>query len=1182
MSSQEPLPKQGWNLSRYFVEHPQVAWVLIITVVLGGVLGYVGMPKRKDPEIPVRVAVAAVAWPGARAELVEQAITRKLEAKIAENERVETVESTSGTGVSIVRITLTGDVDNSGQEFDDIAARINTIHDLPKDAMAPQFMKDFGTTVALMLTVASPPTPGLELSLRARAIHEYMENLHREHKSSVSQNIVFPFPSSIDATRLLPVVDTVCERLAKQSLVSGTTVSHTSGLIVVAAQSKLDSARLEAESNRVFSAVMPERERHPDLWAPFVVASLDEVESGLRRVAGPRYTYKELDEWSERLQHRMQQVSDVSKVTRVGLRPEQFTLNYSQEKLAGAGVSLESVAMAVFGHNVNPPGGEMDIGGRDVTIRASGELKGGMELENVFVSSTSSGTPVRLRDLFDVSREYQVPRLMNSYAWYDSAGQFRNSRAITLAISMRSGSQVAKFGEAVDQALGEEQKLLPPDLVIARTSDQPQQVTEAMSLFNNSLYEAIVLVVLVALIGFWSWRTATILALAIPVTLTMTYAVMRLIRWDLQQISISTMILALGLLVDVPVVASDAIVSGIAHGEPRAEAAWRGPTRLSMAILFATLTNIAAYLPFLTVPDSLGRFIRSLPVVMTIALLAAWVLSLTFVPVLGAALLRAPKKAALTLAERRQRGFGRVYSNVVTWSIRHRGVALGIAVLLAVASAPFVKGLKTAFFPKELSYLSYVDVWAPEDSTITQTRGLAEHADWVIRETAEKWGQEQHDVRERHQPVLKSLTTFVGGGGPRFWFSVSPEQQQPNYAQVVIQVNDKHDTKRLIGTLQKALDGIAGARIDVRLLEMAKPVGIPVSIRVSGDDIPTLKGYANQVRETLNAVPLAERVRDDWGAEGLAVDLDVDPDQSALSGVTHQDVANSSKASHGGALLGVIRNDDTSIPIVARLRSRERVDLADIDNMYVSAPRAGQNVPLGKVAEPHLTMAQQKILRRNHVRTITVAGFPQDGHLPSEVMQAAHPALEKIRNGMAPGYKLEVGGEEEEQLKGFNNLVVVLIISVVCIYVALTLQFKNAIKPLIVFATIPFGVVGALFSLRLTSSPFGFMAFLGIISLIGIIVSHVIVLFDFIEERRADGAQLEDAIVEAGIQRLRPVLITVLATVFALIPLALHGGPLWEPLCYAQIGGLSVATFITLLIVPIVYAIFVKDLRWLR
>jgi multidrug efflux pump subunit AcrB len=1180
MSLQDSSPKQSWNISRYFVHHPQVAWVLLVTVVLAGVLGYWGMPKRKDPEIPVRVAVAAVAWPGARAELVEQAITRKLEAKIAENEHVDKIESTTRTGVSIVRITLTPDVENTNQEFDDISARINTIQNWPKGATTPQFMKDFGSTVALMLTIASPSTPDLEVSLRARAIREHIEAMHRDRGLSQAKDIVFAFPSSVESSRLLPIIETLQRRLEKQASISDAALSSADGFVVVAVNSKLDANALESDTNRILDVVLPEGERHPDLWAPFVVSSPNEVENGLKRVVGPRYTYKELDDFSERLQHRLQRVPQVSKVSRVGLRPEQFTLDYSQEKLASAGVTLESVAMAVMGQNVNLPGGEIDVGGRNVTIRTSGEIGGDHELQNVFVTSTSGGTPVRLRELFDVAREYQAPRLMNSYGWYDSAGAFRSSRAITLAISMRSGEQVAKFGTAVDAALNELRALMPQDLVIARTSDQPQQVSESVALFNNSLYEAIVLVVLVALIGFLSWRTATILALAIPVTLAMTYAVMRLIGWDLQQISISTMILALGLLVDVPVVASDAIVSGIAHGEPTEEASWKGPTRLSVAILFATITNVVAYLPFLSLPGDIGRFIRSLPVVMTIALLAAWLLSLTFVPVLGAALLRAPKRHQPTIAERRQRGFGRVYSNVVTWSIRHRWISLAVAVALALSALPWMRQLKTAFFPKDLSYLSYVDVWAPEDSTVSQTRELAERAQGVIREAAERWGREHPD--EHSHSILKSVTTFVGGGGPRFWFSVTPEQQQPNYAQLVIQVNDKHDTNRIVGPLQKALDTIAGARIDVRQLEMAKPVGIPVSIRISGEDIPTLKGYGKQVRQILNRVPIAERVRDDWGSEGLSIDLNVDADRAALANVTHQDVANSSAAGHGGALLGAIREDDTLIPIFARLRSNERSDLSDIGNLYVSAARTGQKVPLAQVADSRLKLVLNKIARRNHERTMTVSCFPADGHLPSEVMTAAGPAIENLRKELVPGFQLEIGGEQEEQKKGFNNLVVVLVISVICIYVALALQFKSAVKPLIVFATIPFGAVGALVSLRITSSPFGFMAFLGIISLIGVIVSHVIVLFDFIEERRNEGAELEEALVDAGIQRLRPVLITVLATVIALFPLALHGGPLWEPLCYAQIGGLSIATFITLLIVPIVYATFVRDLHWLH
>jgi len=309
------------------------------------------------------------------------------------------------------------------------------------------------------------------------------------------------------------------------------------------------------------------------------------------------------------------------------------------------------------------------------------------------------------------------------------------------------------------------------------------------------------------------------------------------------------------------------------------------------------------------------------------------------------------------------------------------------------------------------------------------------------------------------------------------------------------------------------------------------------------------------------------------------MNVTIDADRAANAGITHQDIALSSAASHGGQIIGSIRENDTSIPIVARLRATERVGVSDLDNLYVTSARTGQRIPLAQVADIQLASSLERIQRRNHARTITIAGFPRTGTLPSEVMAAARPGLDRLRAELPPGYELEVGGEEEEQVKGFGDLTAVLAISVAAIFVALTVQFKSAIKPLIVFATIPLGAVGALVSLRIMNAPFGFMAFLGIISLIGVIVSHVIVLFDFIEERREQGATLEDALVEAGIQRLRPVLITVVATVAALFPLAAHGGPLWEPLCYAQIGGLSVATFVTLLLVPAVYAIFVKDLH---
>jgi len=294
------------------------------------------------------------------------------------------------------------------------------------------------------------------------------------------------------------------------------------------------------------------------------------------------------------------------------------------------------------------------------------------------------------------------------------------------------------------------------------------------------------------------------------------------------------------------------------------------------------------------------------------------------------------------------------------------------------------------------------------------------------------------------------------------------------------------------------------------------------------------------------------------------------------------DVANTSSGAVQGKLVTTLREGDKQIPIIARLRMEERAQLADLKNLYVYSQKSGNKIPLQQVSSIEYVMQTAKLRSRNQFRAITIAAMPKEGVMASEVMNAARQKLMELGKTMPPGYKPEIGGEEEEQVKGFKNLSIVLVISVTAIFLALVFQFKNAIKPFIVFAAVPYGVVGALLGLWVMGMPFGFMAFLGIISLVGVIVSHIIVLFDFIEEKHEEGEPLIEALLDAGIMRLRPVLITVGATVVALFPLAAHGGPFWEPMCYAQIGGLTAATFITLLLVPVLYAIFVLDLKLVK
>jgi multidrug efflux pump subunit AcrB len=557
----------------------------------------------------------------------------------------------------------------------------------------------------------------------------------------------------------------------------------------------------------------------------------------------------------------------------------------------------------------------------------------------------------------------------------------------------------------------------------------------------------------------------------------------------------------------------------------------------------------------------------SLPIVIGCSLVASRLVSMTFIPLLGYYLLR--PKAEPSLEERRTRGFAALYYRVGTWAIEHRWKVAAGALLFLVLGGAVGSRLKQLYFPKDLQYLFYVDVWLPEDAPLLATQRTTVEAEQIIRETA--------------GDKLESVTSFLGGGAPRFWSNVSPEQQQTNYAQIVVQVKDKHDTSHLIDPLQQALSSrVAGATIDVRQLETGGAIGTPIAVRISGEDIPTLRGLAAEARDILRSHPQARRVRDDWGADSVAVRLAIDPDKANMAGVTNLDVAATSATAMNGYRVATLREGDEQIPVVARMRMEERASLSDIQNLYVFSSQSAQKVPLQLVSRIDYGLATEKLKRRNQFRTITVSAFPAGGVLPSEVLMPLMKRIEEFGRSLPPGYKLEIGGEREEQVKGFSELALVMLISVAMIFLALVVQFRHAVKPFLVFAAIPFGMVGALAGLWVMDAPFGFTGFLGIASLVGVIVSHVIVLFDFIEEKHAEGEPLQQALLDAGIMRLRPVLITVGATVIALIPLAAHGGPLWEPLCYAQIGGLTVATFVTLLLVPVLYAIAVLDLKVVR
>jgi multidrug efflux pump subunit AcrB len=1170
------------NTARFFTETRQVAWVLLIGTMLWGVYGYLQMPQRKDPDVQVRQALVLCPWPGASAEKIEQLVTRRLEEKIAENVRVEKIESNTRTGITAVYMTLIDGTSDTGKEFDDIKLKLDSITDLPDGAGPIDFVKDFGDTAALMLTVSSPRVDESEVEARARSLRTAIEATRAQAGDAAERiTIAQGLPTDVPEELVRRPLRLFADAAVSEGLLADPRVLVGHGFIGIDARTDKDDAALADFVQRFIREKMRASEFHPDAWPVAVVRDPADTFTRLSEVAGDKYSYRQLDEFTDLITRTLKTLPIVSKITSVGLLQERIYLEYSQERLASYGVKTGTLDRILSARNIAMPGGIIESGDKNLTVDPSGEFKSEQEIGDVLVS-THNGRSLYLRDVATVARGYESPaRYLNFYGRREADGTWRRSRGVTLAVQMRAGQKIGDFGHLVDAELETLRAQLPADLVMARTSDQPRQVEENIHLFMGSLWEAVALVVIVSLIGFWEWRSALLMALSIPITLAMTFGMMFLAGIDLQQVSIAALIIALGLLVDDPVVAGDAIKRDLAAGHSRLVAAWWGPTKLAKAILFATITNIVAYVPFLTLPGDPGKFIYSLPVVIGCSLVASRVVSMTFIPLLGYYLLR--PKAEPTMDERRTCGFAAWYYRVGSAAIQHRWAFLAGSLVILALGGVFGSRLKTQFFPPDLQYLSYIDVWLPEDAPVSATNRVAVQVEAAVRRVVDAYAQTHSEDPAHPRQLLKSLTTFVGGGGPRFWYSVAPEQRQPNYAQVVIEVTDKHDTRHLIDDLQAALSGsIPGARIDVRQLETGAPVGIPVSVRVSGEDVATLRRLSKQVADILRSIPQATRVRDNWGPESFAVRLQTDSDKANLSGLTNFDVAAASASAMSGAKVGVLREGDEQIPVVARLRVDERSQLSDIRSLYVYSSQGEQKVPLQSISSIVYDMQTEKLQRRNQFRTVTVSAFTTAGVLPSEVLQQAMGPLAELRTTLPAGYQIDIGGEQEEQVKSFRNLAIVLLISVAMIYLALVFQFKHAIKPVIVFAAIPYGVVGALAVLWLMGTPFGFMAFLGIISLIGVIVSHIIVLFDFIEERHEQGEPLIEALLDAGIMRLRPVLITVAATVTALFPLAAHGGPLWEPLCYAQIGGLTFATFVTLLLVPVIYATFVLDLKLVK
>jgi multidrug efflux pump subunit AcrB len=1199
--------------SQFFVYKRPVAWTALVAVLVWGGVAYRAMPQRHDPIIPIGIATVVTIYPGAEAEKVEQEVTRKVEKQIAQCGQVQKVYSLSRQNLSVVFIELFDAVKDPEAAWQDIQGRLDQLGGLPSingQPVRPQINKDFGETVAVMLTVSSPKVSDFEIRQRAASIRGEMDRFRRSRPEAYRRDRltgILVYPNTVGRSYVLWLGQSLLTRLTEKGLIEDGHVVEAPSTVCLDFQlvaGKTDQDLIQ-ESLRWERDTVGTGMSHPDLWSGIIVRDLAQLEQKLGRspldlLGGPdRYSYRELRQFADLIRDRLKQYPTIGKIDEIGAQEETIYLYYSSRRLSALDLAPQSVAGRLERRNINLPGGRVETPEQNIVVHPSGEFKSEQEVGEVILD-VQGGYPTYLRDVVDIVRGYEDPPGVMNYrsvkvdaddppeakmpgqlqlGLQGDGGEthtlpkhpkLQTTRAITLAARQVKGSHIDEFARDVNAAMDSLKGILPDDLRIEWTHNEPKEVHAKIKQFDQNLIEAVLIVVVVAVL-FMEWRSALLVAFSIPLTVAMTLGMCQLLGIDLQQVSVAAMIIALGLLVDDPVVAGDAINREIAHGHPRDVAAWLGPQKLARAILYATLTNCVAFLPLLLVKGRTGDFIYSLPVVVTTSLVCSRIVSMTFMPLLGYYMLRGQKGFESGLEGGRGLGalFARLYRRFSIWSLNHKTISLGVSLTFLAAGVACLPLIGTAFFPKDLHSVFSVNVYLAEGSPIRQTQ-----------EETLKVIQAIEKLEGNH---IQAYTTYVGQGGPRFWLSIIPEQRADNYAQILVHTVNRHDTQAIVERLKRELPvAVASARVTIEQLETGPPIGVPVQIRLFGDDFETLRRLAAETKQQLREIPGTDNIHDDWESQILQLAVTINPEKANMAGITNQDVALLLQTGLSGIAPTYLREQDRLIPIMFRLRSDQRARIEEITNLDAFSSLTNVRVPISQIAQFSTKLVSPKIWRRDHQRCITVKCDTVPGVLASSVVHQMKERFDRLSPAWPPGCRYQFGGEYEEQVKGFDSVALALLASLVLIYLALVFQFNSVTKPLVVFAGVPFGMVGGMLGLLPFGTPFGFMAFLGVASLAGVIVSHVIVLFDYIEEACERGEPLHKAVTDSALVRLRPVLVTVLATVGGLIPLAIEGGPLWEPMCYVQIAGLLLATVVTLGIVPVTYVTFVENLKLIR
>jgi multidrug efflux pump len=882
---------------------------------------------------------------------------------------------------------------------------------------------------------------------------------------------------------------------------------------------------------------------------PFFNDEFGDTFGNIYALSGDGFSYAELKDYARRVQLELLRVPDVAKVELIGLQDERVWIELSNAKVATLGVRFDEVLAALAAQNAVAPAGFFETGSDRIYLRPSGPFDSIESIENLAIRA--GDRVFRLADVAEVRRGFADPPQPRM--------RFKGESVIGLGVSMAKGGDIIRLGRALDANLARIQSQLPVGLELRQVANQPRAVRSSINEFLKVLAEAVTIVLVVSFFSL-GFRTGLVVALSIPLVLAMTFAGMHLFGIGLHKISLGALILALGLLVDDAIIAVEMMARKLEEGLDRMRAAAFAWNSTAFPMLTGTLVTAAGFLPIATAASNTGEYTRSIFQVVALSLVLSWIVAVVFTPYLGWHLLPAAPSAGARHGGGHANPYGKPFYRrlraLIERCVERRWLVIGMtAAALAVSLAGF--GLvQQQFFPASTRLELLVDLKLPEGSSLEATDAAAKRLEAMLAD----------------DPDVENFVTYVGSGSPRFYLPLDQQLPQPSFAQFVVLARDIEARERVRARLIERFDGpdFTDLRGRVLRLENGPPVGYPLQFRVEGEDIPTIRAYARQVADLLRANPHVANVHLDWDEPSKVIRLAIDQERARVLGVSSLDVANLLQSSLTGRAISEFREADELIPIVLRGPGDERAALDLLGSLAVPTA-SGRAVPLAQIARIEYGFEDGLIWRRNRLPTITVrADVYGTRFQPATIVKQLEPGLARIRAELPPGYLLEVGGTVEESARGAKSVAAGVPLFVLVVTTLLMLQLKSFSRVAMVWLTAPLGIIGVVAFLLLLGRPFGFVAMLGTIALAGMIMRNSVILVDQIEQDIAAGASRFDAIVGATVRRFRPIVLTALAAVLAMIPLS--RSVFFGPMAVAIMGGLISATALTILFLPALYA----------